>query len=423
MVRPGHIQRSSHTQFQGNVLNEREQHVLRERLLDKASKEMPTDSLGGPLYRTILCFAMGGAFGAGVWRASGEEVAYEFYAAWLLELCLSMENLLAIYMVFRYFKVPSIYQEYVLWWGLIGAVILRGAMIFAGGVAILMLKELLLAYAAVVIYSGFRLLMMNDLGSTSVEDMSQYSLIRAVQHFIPVTDYYDGTKFLSYKTDGSLAATPLMIVLLAVELTDFMFAVDNVPALFGVAERGDVFIVFSATVFGLIGLRSAYTLLTMALPHMYYLQKATGGVLVFVGMRALADYFGINLPTGISLIGIIVVLAGSAAASIWSADWIHDAYGGIGNEGDVETSQNAELPVQMSSRPNDQGSSGTNPSFSAHAQQAYSAPPKGVPVVPKSQVASGPGKGRSVAADLIGSALGDVDGSVSSLAFKMTAQD
>eukprot|EP00959_Pyramimonas_sp_CCMP1952_P038361 802468-Pyramimonas_sp.AAC.1 len=177
MVRPGTIQRSAQVQFQGSLLNEREQHVLRERLLDRAAKEMPTDMLGGPLFRTILCFAVGIAFGAGIWRASGEEVAYEYYAAWLLELCLSMENLLAIFMVFRYFKVPTIYQEYVLWWGFVCAVIMRGAMIFMGGVAILMWRELMLGYAAVVIYSGFRLASMTNMGDSAQQDLSQYAII------------------------------------------------------------------------------------------------------------------------------------------------------------------------------------------------------------------------------------------------------
>eukprot|EP00959_Pyramimonas_sp_CCMP1952_P022770 478357-Pyramimonas_sp.AAC.3 len=175
-----------------------------------------------------------------------------------------------------------------------------------------------------------------------------------------------------------------------------------------------------------MALRAAYSLLSLALPHMYYLQKATGAVLVFVGVRALADYFGVQLPTGISLIAIIVTLAGSAAASIWSADWVVD----VSEGGDVEMHHASEVPVQTSSRPTEQvpteRPAPTYPAYSgAPVQQTYSAPaPK--PAVPRvSQGASGPGKGRSIAADLIGSALGDTEGSASasSLAFKLTAQD
>mmetsp|Transcript_20282 Transcript_20282/g.38580 ORF Transcript_20282/g.38580 Transcript_20282/m.38580 type:complete len:297 (-) Transcript_20282:1490-2380(-) len=221
MVRPGHIARSTGgMQFQGKAaapLSEREQHVLRERLMERATKEIPDNGLGGPLFRVVLCFAIAISFGAGVWRAAEEQVAYEFFAAWLLEIALSAENLFAIFMIFRYFKVPLQFQETVLWWGLLGAVVMRGGMIIAGGVAILLLKELMLAYAAVIIYSGFRLIGAPPIGSgMSDEEMSNNTIIKLVQYVIPVTDYYDGQKFLSTKPDGSIAATPLLVVLLAV---------------------------------------------------------------------------------------------------------------------------------------------------------------------------------------------------------------
>mmetsp|Transcript_29846 Transcript_29846/g.41271 ORF Transcript_29846/g.41271 Transcript_29846/m.41271 type:complete len:427 (+) Transcript_29846:363-1643(+) len=426
MVRPGHIQRSQQFQYQGNpgtTLSEREQHILRERLLERASKEIPQSIFGGPLFRVLLFFSMAVAFGAGIWRASEEEVAYEFFAAWLLELCLSAENLFAIYMIFRYFKVPAPHQELVLWWGLIGAVIMRGVSIFAGGVAILLLKELMLGYAAIVIYSGFRLVSAPSLGQVGDQDMSQNAIVKFVQYVIPVTDYYDGSKFLSHKPDGSLAATPLLVVLIAVELTDFIFAIDNVPALFGVAERGDVFIVFMATIFGLLGLRSAYTLLTLALPHMPYLQKATGLVLIFVGMRALFDYFGVNLPTGISLVAIIVVLGGSAAVSVLSADWMVDAPVVEGNDVEhVSTSLSNQYAHNFLASSEVQPNFPTPPSSFHVSPNPHYSTKLPAPHVLNSTLQS---KGRTVAADLIGNVLGDPPGgsSASSLAFKMTAQD
>lgn len=264
-------------------------------------------------------------------------------------------------------------------------------------------------------YSGMRLMTAPPMKAQTQEEISNNAVVRFVQYILPVTDYYDGQKFLSTKTDGSLAATPLFVVLLSVELTDFIFAIDNVPALFSVAERGDVFIVSAATFFGLLGLRASYTLVTRALPSMPYLQKGTGAVLVFVGLRALLDYFGMQLPSGISLLCIIVVLTSSAAVSVWSADWA--------------TTPSAEkyYPDMESHPPPDLASSRTQqqlnaaaPFQGAHDTAAYG-PPGGGGRAPNPPANAG--RGRSVAADLIGSALGEAPPNAAAMSFKMTAQD
>mmetsp|Transcript_20282 Transcript_20282/g.38581 ORF Transcript_20282/g.38581 Transcript_20282/m.38581 type:complete len:223 (-) Transcript_20282:302-970(-) len=218
-------------------------------------------------------------------------------------------------------------------------------------------------------------------------------------------------------------------IFVQVELTDFIFAIDNVPALFGVAERGDVFIVFSATVFGLLGLRSAYTVIIRALPHMPYLQKGTGLVLVFVGVRALFDYVGVPLPTGVSLIGIIVVLSGSAAVSLWSADW-----GVPGPQASTPQPPSGYADPECAQDSHDYSNTYSLPAPGGGGM--YGGQPGGMyqdqsqSLVPASRALTisqgAPGIGRTVAADLIGSALGDPPPGSSTavaLSFKMTAQD
>lgn len=414
MSRPGHIQRTAPVNYQAQGLSEREQHVLREKLIDNATKERPDEVVAGPLFRVCTCMALAVAFGAGIWRAAEEAVAYEYFAAYTLELCLSTENLFAIFMVFRYFKVPPPLQEHVLWWGILGSAILRGTSIFAGGVAVLMLKEVMLMFAAVVIYSGFRLAASGtpDLTQT-VPDNSTNGIIQFVQMLVPVTDYYDGAHFFSTKPDGSFAATPLLVVLLVVELTDFFFALDNIPALYGVAEHGDVFVVMCATFFAVICLRSAYSLLTKSLPTMPYLQKATGMVLIFVGIRSVCEYFGLHLPAGMSLLGIIGVLFVSAAVSMLvsapgqpgrpsrSADPLPDMV----FQDDVGSAP--KPATKLPEAPHtvvDLSHVSAARSFTGPATTQHGIPQTQAPPMPK-------GKPRSVAADLIGSALEDPSGS------------
>jgi len=414
MARPGSLKRSAPTHATGKGLSEREQHVLRERLIEQASREMPTDLLGGPLYRVAVVVGMAVAFGAGIWRASDEASAFEFFAAYMLELCMSSNNLVAIYMIFRYFKVPPTHQEYVLWWGLAGAVVLRGSCIFAGGIAVLMLKEAILGFSVLVIYLGFRLTLLGTPSLPADQDLADNSIVKFAQTVIPVTDYYDGIKFFSRTNTGGVAATPLFVVLVCVELTDFVFAIDNVPALFDIAERGDVFIVYMATLFGLLGLRSAYTVLSIALPNMSYLQRATGLVLVFIGARAIFDYFGIMLPTAASLLGISMILIAAGFVSVGTASWTDHV-----PIVDVEPApERAPQPAMHSTVVDMQSIAAGMPGLTGHGGHG-SMPAAGPSTLPSA--------GRSVAADLIGNALGETSGGSGSaathIAFKMTRQD
>ncbi|CAI9098108.1 OLC1v1034691C1 [Oldenlandia corymbosa var. corymbosa] len=245
--------------------------------------------------RTVaLCVLSAVAFGVGLGFKDGVGKASEFFAGYLLEQSLSVDNLFVFVLVFKYFKVPLMYQNRVLSYGIAGAIIFRLSLILLGTATIQRFEAINLLLAAILLYSSFKLFAEEEEDT----DLSDNFIVKTCQKFIPVTANYDGDKFLTVH-DGVLKATPLLLTIAVIELSDIAFAVDSIPAVFGVTR--DPFIVFSSNLFAILGLRSLYTLISESMADLEYLQPAIGVVLGFIGSKMILDFFGYHVSTEVSL--------------------------------------------------------------------------------------------------------------------------
>ena len=218
-----------------------------------------------------------------------KDAALEFAAAYLIEYSLSVDNLFVFLLLFSSFKVPQAYQHRVLFWGIFGAVILRAIFIFVGTALLQQFHFLIYIFGAFLIFTGLKLLIP---GGDDEEDVSKNMVVRLAKRFIRVHDAYDGHKFFTVQ-DGTRLATPLLLVLVCVELSDVVFALDSIPAVFGVSL--DPFIVYTSNIFAILGLRSLFFLLSGALWGLRFLQPALGIVLGFVGVKMCLPLLKIGL--------------------------------------------------------------------------------------------------------------------------------
>ncbi|KAK8510700.1 hypothetical protein V6N13_024781 [Hibiscus sabdariffa] len=239
-----------------------------------------------------VCSAV--AFGVGVGLKEGVGKASEFFAGYLLEQSLSVDNLFVFVLVFKYFKVPHMYQNRVLSYGIAGAIIFRLSLILLGTATLQRFEVVNLLLAAILLFSSFKLFS-NEEDDT---DLSDNFIVKTCQRFIPVTSNYDGNKFIT-KRDNIWQATPLLLTVAVIELSDIAFAVDSIPAVFGVTR--DPFIVFSSNIFAILGLRSLYTLIAEGMADLEYLQPSIAVVLGFIGFKMILDFFGFHIPTEASL--------------------------------------------------------------------------------------------------------------------------
>ena len=251
-------------------------------------------------------------FGAGVYRFMGRDAGLEYFAGYMVEKALSVDNIFVFVLIFSYFRVPARYQHRVLFWGILGALLMRGAMIGAGAWLILHFHWIIYIFGAFLVYTGIRM-------ATQVEhDLHPESnpAIRLVRRFMPVTADYHGQKFFArelVKGRMQVVATPLFVVLVLVETTDLIFAVDSIPAIFAITQN--TFIVYSSNVFAILGLRALYFLLADVIHRFQYLKLGLSAVLVFVGLKMLAsDLY--HVPVGISLL-VIVALLGTSVLVSW----------------------------------------------------------------------------------------------------------
>lgn len=239
-----------------------------------------------------VCAAV--AFGVGVGFKDGVGKATEFFAGYLLEQSLSVDNLFVFVLIFKYFKVPLMYQGRVLSYGIAGAVIFRLTIILLGTVTLQRFEVVNLFLAAILLYSSFKLFS----GEEDDTDLSDNFVVKTCQRFIPVTASYDGNRFFTIQ-DGVQKATPLLLTVAVIELSDIAFAVDSIPAVFGITR--DPFIVFSSNLFAIVGLRSLYTLISAGMADLEYLQPSIGVVLGFIGCKMILDFFGFHISTEVSL--------------------------------------------------------------------------------------------------------------------------
>lgn len=246
---------------------------------------------------------------------AGPEVSGEFYAGYLLEQSLSIDNLLVFLLLFEYFKVPLDYQNRVLNWGIIGSIVMRATMIGAGAVALREVREVLLVFASILLFSSYKVIV----GEEDEEDgdLSDNAIVKFANNLFSSTDQFDGDKFFT-EIDGIRKATPMLLCMIAVEISDVVFAVDSIPAIFGVTE--DPLVVFSSNMFAIMGLRSLYIILSKAASELKYLEKAVAVVLGFIGGKLIAEYFGFNISTEVSLGVVVTMLGGGVAASVLDKD-------------------------------------------------------------------------------------------------------
>ena len=247
-------------------------------------------------------------FNAGIYYTSGSELALEFLAGYLIEKSLSVDNIFVFLLIFSYFSVPLAYQRRVLLWGILGALVMRGVFIAVGATLLHYFHWIIYVFGAFLIFTGVQMLRAGD----EQTDPENNPVIRLVRRILPVTDDYEEQHFF-VRRQGKLFATPLLVVLLSVESTDLMFAVDSIPAIFAVTD--DVFIVYTSNVFAILGLRALYFLIADVLDLFVYLRYGLGVVLGFVGVKMLlVDTYPI--PIGVSLSVIAAVLTVAVAASL-----------------------------------------------------------------------------------------------------------
>ncbi|KAL5716865.1 hypothetical protein ACHQM5_009978 [Ranunculus cassubicifolius] len=234
------------------------------------------------------------AFGLALGLRDGVDKASQFFAGYLLEQSLSVDNLFVFVLIFKYFKVPVMYQSRVLSYGIAGAVIFRLSIILLGTATLQRFEAVNLLLAAILLFSSYKLF----LGEDEDTDLSDNFIVTTCRKFIPVTTEYDGNRFITLR-DGTWKATPLLLTIAVIELSDIAFAVDSIPAVFGVTR--DPFIVFSSNLFAILGLRSLYTLISERMSELEYLQPAIGVVLGFIGCKMILDFFGYHVSTEMSL--------------------------------------------------------------------------------------------------------------------------
>ncbi len=249
----------------------------------------------------------------------GREEATEFVTGYLIELSLSLDNILVIALIFAAFQVPPEFQRRVLVWGILGALVMRGAMIGVGAALVQNFNWVLYVFGVFLVFTGVKMLFAKQ----EAVEPEKNPVIRFARKLFPVSPELDGQKFFT-RLNGALALTPLALVLLLVETTDLIFAVDSVPAVFSVTQNA--FIVFTSNVFAILGLRSLYFLLAGAIGMFRYLKAGLSVVLVFVGAKMLLDphdhapqWFQIKIPTTTSLLVVAAILAVAIALSITAA--------------------------------------------------------------------------------------------------------
>ncbi|HSO90324.1 MAG TPA: TerC family protein [Arthrobacter sp.] len=255
--------------------------------------------------------AFGVGFGALIWRIYGAEFGQQYFAGYLIEKSLAVDNVFIWAIIFTYFAVPREYQHRVLFFGVLGALVFRGIFIAAGAAIIASAEWVLYIFAAFLLITGYRMIRHRN-------DMLDPEKSRALIFFrqrVPMTDDFHGQRFLIRK-NGVLLATPLLAVLVLIEVTDIIFAVDSIPAIFAVTD--EVFLVFTANAFAILGLRAMYFLLADMIHRFIYLKIGLALVLIWVGIKMLLKIDIYYIPTPLSLAVIATILGVSIGVSLWA---------------------------------------------------------------------------------------------------------
>jgi len=247
-------------------------------------------------------------FNIGVYTFRGVEDGFEWTTGYLIEQSLSVDNVFVWLLIFTRFGVPAAYQHRVLFWGIVGALVMRAIMIAFAGVLLDQLHWTIYVFGGFLIFTGFRIAR----GGHEEPNIEGNPLLRLARRFFPVTEGYDGQKLMTVQ-NGVRYITPLFLVLILIESTDLVFAVDSIPAIYAVTD--DPFIVFTSNIFAILGLRSLFFVISGYLADLKYLTPALAAILIFVGSKMLLiDTF--HIPAPVSLVVVITILGGAIFASI-----------------------------------------------------------------------------------------------------------
>ena len=289
---------------------------------------------------SALWIALSLLFGGGVWLWLGPQQGLDFFTGYLLEKSLSVDNIFVFVLIFGFFATPPEYQHRVLFWGVLGALVMRGVMIALGAVLIEQFHWVLYLFGAFLLLTGVRMLAQRKEGEA---DLGNNAVLRLTRRFFRVSDTYDGQRFFTVK-NGVRVATPLFLVLVMIEFTDLVFAVDSIPAVFAVTT--DPFIVFTSNVMAILGLRSLYFLLAGVVHRFVYLKTGLSAILLFIGTKMLLlDVY--KIPTAMSLTVVASILTLSVAASLvkTSRDRLTDQQAPRESAKDVGRDDSAETRV------------------------------------------------------------------------------
>jgi tellurite resistance protein TerC len=259
------------------------------------------------VWTTIWC-ALGLAFDGFVFHRYGTAKGLEFFQGWLLELSLSVDNVFVFLVIFSYFRVADEHQHRVLFWGIVGAVVARGAFIAAGVAIIERFHVAMYVLGAFLVYTAVKILVQRDEGM----DPSKNLVLRIFRRLVPSTKEYHGAHFVT-RVGGRLVATPLLAVLVVLDAADVVFAVDSIPAVFGVTT--DLFIVLTSNIFAILGLRSLFFLVAALVQKLRFLKIGVAVILAFIGSKILLDSF-YTMPVALSLGVLAGILAVTTAASL-----------------------------------------------------------------------------------------------------------
>jgi tellurite resistance protein TerC len=249
-------------------------------------------------------------FAGGLLYFEGHQPALTFLTGYLIEESLSIDNIFVIVLIFQYFKVPAQYQHRVLFWGILGALVMRGLFIGLGAALLARFEWIIYIFGALLIVTGVRMAVKQD----EEFDAEQNPVVKAVRRVLPLTDGYRGKHFFVVE-NAKRFATPLLLVLVLVEATDLIFAIDSIPAIFGITR--DPFLVFTSNIFAVLGLRSLYFLLASVVTKFWMLKYGLAVILTFVGTKMIIESW-VHIPILLSLGVVLVLLAASIAGSlIW----------------------------------------------------------------------------------------------------------
>ncbi len=262
------------------------------------------------LYQSLFWIGISLAFGVLIFFMMGKDTAVEFFSAYITEKMLSVDNLFVILLIFNYFNLEEKYHHKALFWGIIGAIIFRALFIGVGAYVISQFHWILYVFGALLFYTGIKLL------SNKKEehiDFKHNKVIKFAHKIFPFTDSHHGGKFF-VREKGKFYFTSLFMIVLLVEATDIIFAVDSIPAVFSISQN--MFVVFTSNIFAIMGLRALFFLIENILHKFHHLQKGLAFILIFIGVKMLAGIFGVHLSSLVSLGIIMFALVSSIVLSI-----------------------------------------------------------------------------------------------------------